>query len=55
MGWNPFVDTDKGLTTIGEALDIGLKIKMAKCKKRGRYSYSSAIKLFKDWMMKIRS
>lgn len=51
MGWNPFVDSDKGLTTLNEALEFGLKIKLAKCqRKRSRFSYYSAVKLFRDYL-----
>lgn len=50
MGWNPFSDSDKKLTSVTEALDYGLRLKYAKCGKRGQWTYKSAIKKLTDFL-----
>lgn len=50
-GWNPFVESDKSLTTIKEALNFGLQLKYAKCGKRGRWTYASAIRKLVEFLI----
>ena len=50
QGFNPFAHLEKKYTGISIAMDYVLSIKASSCRKRTHHTYSSMVKIFKDWL-----
>jgi len=54
QGWNPFVNQNRGLTTISQAIDYFLTSKGRTVRNRTLITYRSHLKIFTRWLIKLK-
>jgi integrase len=54
QGWNPFVNQNRGLTTISQSIEYFLTTKSRSVRYRTLISYRSHLKPFQKWLIKMK-